>query len=140
MPALQFFHQLIFSRFSALIKFINKNQIIATTMLPVKNNIQKVLGFCLLLLFLANILALPPTFAGAPAKKSKEKREQLKLFIIGNSFSQNAAKFLPQLAKEGGKELKIGRAELGGCSLQRHCLAAAHFNPPKICCINIGSV
>jgi len=45
---------------------------------------------------------------------------QLRLFLIGNSFSQNATTYLPQLAQEGHKHLLIGRAELGGCSLQRH--------------------
>ncbi|OIN55935.1 DUF4886 domain-containing protein [Arsenicibacter rosenii] len=44
----------------------------------------------------------------------------LRLFMIGNSFSQNASKFLPQLSKEGGHSLVIGRAEIGGSSLQRH--------------------
>lgn len=46
--------------------------------------------------------------------------KKLRLFIIGNSFSGNAATYLPQLAREGGYELEIGRAELGGCSLERH--------------------
>ncbi|RPE05443.1 DUF4886 domain-containing protein [Chitinophaga lutea] len=46
--------------------------------------------------------------------------KKTRLFIIGNSFSGNAASFLPQLAKEGGIDLEIGRAELGGCSLERH--------------------
>jgi len=44
----------------------------------------------------------------------------LRLFIIGNSFSQNATAFLPQIAKEKGKTLTIGRAELGGHSLEQH--------------------
>lgn len=44
----------------------------------------------------------------------------LRLFVIGNSFSQNATSYLPQLAKERGKALTIGRAELGGHSLQQH--------------------
>lgn len=51
--------------------------------------------------------------------------KKIRLFIIGNSFSQNAATFLPQLAKEGGIDLEIGRAELGGCSLERHWKLAA---------------
>lgn len=46
--------------------------------------------------------------------------KKVRLFIIGNSFSGNAAYFLPQLAKEGGYELELGRAELGGCSVERH--------------------
>ncbi|GAB4020029.1 DUF4886 domain-containing protein [Spirosoma koreense] len=51
--------------------------------------------------------------------------------MIGNSFSQNASKYLPQLSKEGGHQLIIGRAELGGSSLQRHWdhVAAAEQNP-----------
>ncbi len=55
----------------------------------------------------------------------------LKLFLIGNSFSRNATQYLPQLAKEGGHELVIGRAELGGCTLERHWrhIAAAEANP-----------
>ncbi|UFH53441.1 DUF4886 domain-containing protein [Spirosoma sp. KNUC1025] len=51
--------------------------------------------------------------------------------MIGNSFSQNASKYLPQLSKEGGHELVIGRAEIGGSSLQRHWdhAEAAERNP-----------
>jgi hypothetical protein len=44
----------------------------------------------------------------------------LRLFLIGNSFSQNATYYLPQLAKDGGHELVIGRAESPGAPLQRH--------------------
>ena len=57
--------------------------------------------------------------------------DTLRLFLIGNSFSQNATRYLPQLAQEGGHLLKIGRAELGGCSLQRHweIAEAADKNP-----------
>ncbi|MGV3503441.1 MAG: DUF4886 domain-containing protein [Adhaeribacter sp.] len=61
-------------------------------------------------------------YAG-PAKPSTTKtgkQKSLRLFIIGNSFSQNAARFLPQLAQEEGHELVIGRAEIGGASMQRH--------------------
>ena len=59
------------------------------------------------------------------------KTDTLRLFLIGNSFSQNATRYLPQLSAEGGHPLKIGRAELGGCSLQRHweIAEAAEKNP-----------
>jgi len=55
----------------------------------------------------------------------------LRLFIIGNSFSRNATTYLPQIVKEKGKELIIGRSELGGCSLERHwkLAEAAESNP-----------
>lgn len=61
----------------------------------------------------------------------KVKSDTLKLFLIGNSFSQNASKYLPALAAEGKHPLKIGRAELGGCSMERHWkhAAAAEANP-----------
>jgi hypothetical protein len=46
--------------------------------------------------------------------------DTLRLFLIGNSFSQNAARYLPQLAKEGNHPLVLGRAEIGGCPLKKH--------------------
>ena len=66
-----------------------------------------------------------------PAVDGKYKTDSLRLFLIGNSFSQNATRYLPQLAAEGKHPLKIGRAELGGCSLQRHweIAEAAEKNP-----------
>lgn len=48
----------------------------------------------------------------------------VKLFIIGNSFSQNAARYLPKLAAEGGHMLQTGRAEAPGHSLGQHWKAA----------------
>ncbi len=59
----------------------------------------------------------------------------LRIFVIGNSFSQNATAYLPDFAKERGKELIIGRAQLGGCSLEKHWgfveLAEANPDDPK---------
>lgn len=68
---------------------------------------------------------------GAGNSFAFENTDSLRLFLIGNSFSQNATRYLPQLASEGGHPLKIGRAELGGCSLQRHweIADAAEKNP-----------
>lgn len=43
-----------------------------------------------------------------------------RVLLIGNSFSQNATKYLPQMAKESNIKLVFGRAEMGGCSLKRH--------------------
>ncbi len=64
-------------------------------------------------------------------QSASAQKQPLRLFLIGNSFSQNATQYLPELSKEGGYELIIGRAELGGCSLQRHWehAAAAEANP-----------
>lgn len=44
----------------------------------------------------------------------------LRVLLIGNSFSQNATHYLPQLAHEIDREICFGRAETGGCPLQRH--------------------
>lgn len=42
------------------------------------------------------------------------------VLLIGNSFSQNATRYLPQIAEEANIKLVLGRAEMGGCSLGRH--------------------
>jgi len=57
--------------------------------------------------------------------------KSLRLFIIGNSFSQNASAYLPNFVKEKGVELTVGRAELGGHSLAQHWeyAEAAEANP-----------
>lgn len=44
----------------------------------------------------------------------------LRVLLIGNSFSQNATTYLPEIAKEKGYKLELGRAEIGGCSLEKH--------------------
>jgi hypothetical protein len=49
----------------------------------------------------------------------------LRLFVVGNSFSNNATRFLPELAKAGGHEIVLARASTGGCSLERHWNALA---------------
>src|SRR5512133_3655808 len=57
--------------------------------------------------------------------------DTLKLRVIGNSFSVNATEYLDELAAEGGHNLLIGKAEIGGCSLQKHWQLAelAEKNP-----------
>jgi hypothetical protein len=51
----------------------------------------------------------------------------LRLFVVGNSFSNNATRFLPDLAKAGGHELIMGKAQTGGCSFERHWNAVEAF-------------
>lgn len=55
----------------------------------------------------------------------------LRLFVVGNSFSNNATHYLPELAKSGGHELIMAKAEAGGCSFARHWAAveASLVNP-----------
>ncbi len=90
---------------------------------------------------IALMLALLLVFNSGYAQSGRAaagKTDTLRLFLIGNSFSQNAARFLPQLAEEGGHPLVIGRAEIGGCTLQKHwyesysgrrCILPGQFRP-----------
>lgn len=73
-------------------------------------------------LFIATFVFVSTTLAGHPvsAGANAQYTDTLRLMIIGNSFSQNAAKYLKEIAAENDKFLIIGRAELGGCSLERH--------------------
>lgn len=60
--------------------------------------------------------------------------DTLRLLVIGNSFSQNATRFLPEFAKERGHVLIIGRAEIGGCPLKKHweLVELAEKNPSDL--------
>lgn len=51
---------------------------------------------------------------------AQQTGKTLKVLMIGNSFSQNASRYLPQMAQEANVNLILGRAEMGGCSLKRH--------------------
>jgi len=70
-----------------------------------------------LLAFVAGLLVLALGTSSSSART-------LRVFAVGNSFSQNATTFLPQLVKAGGHELVLGTAQTGGCSLERHWKAA----------------
>jgi len=77
-----------------------------------------------LLAFAAGLLVLTLGTSSSSART-------LRVFAVGNSFSQNATTFLPQLVKAGGHELDFGTAQTGGCSLERHWKAAeAEFANP----------
>lgn len=52
--------------------------------------------------------------------QAQEPVKTLRVLMIGNSFSQNASRYLPQMAEEAEIKLVLGRAEMGGCSLKRH--------------------
>lgn len=88
-----------------------------------KNYLKTVLAIALLFVFNVGIAQIV------------SKADTLRLLLIGNSFSQNASQFLPDLAREGNHPLVIGRAEIGGCSLEKHWnlaqLAEANPNDPN---------
>ena len=78
-------------------------------------------------------LILAITLTLLPATSFAAERDSLKLLAIGNSFSNDATRLLPQVAKAGGKDLVLGRASIGGCSLERHArhLAEARAGDAK---------
>ncbi|MCB1120530.1 MAG: DUF4886 domain-containing protein [Verrucomicrobiae bacterium] len=51
----------------------------------------------------------------------------VRILTIGNSFAENALTYLSQLAEASGNELIDGRANLGGCTVQRHWNHAARY-------------
>jgi hypothetical protein len=62
---------------------------------------------------------------------SSQKEEQpvktIRLLTIGNSFADNALTYLEPLAASGGEaRFVVGRANLGGCSLEKHWNLAAY--------------
>lgn len=46
--------------------------------------------------------------------------EPFRLLTVGNSFADDATSFFPKLAKAGGKDVVIYKANLGGHSLKQH--------------------
>ena len=46
--------------------------------------------------------------------------KELKVLTIGNSFADSVFVYLPSIAENAGCPLLIERANLPGCSLQRH--------------------
>jgi hypothetical protein len=86
-----------------------------------KISIMKTLLNSMRLTCIAVMLAISAVQVGA---------HPLRLLVIGNSFSENATRYLPDLAASGGHELIIARAQKGGSSLEQHwrALAAALAN------------
>lgn len=73
--------------------------------------------FCLLTLLFA--------FSSGCAEEKKSKT--VSVLTIGNSFAENALTYLPGIAGDAGHRLIEGRANLGGCSLERHWSHVAAF-------------
>lgn len=50
-------------------------------------------------------------------------RDTVRILTVGNSFSGNSTKYLPDLAKAGGKKLILLNCIKGGCTLETHTKA-----------------
>ena len=56
----------------------------------------------------------------------------IRLLTIGNSFAENALTYLADIAASSGKvHLEVGRANLGGCSLEKHWNLAVYTAQPS---------
>ena len=44
----------------------------------------------------------------------------MNVLAIGNSFSQDATRYLSQIAQKGGDTLSVANLYIGGCSLETH--------------------
>lgn len=69
------------------------------------------------------LLAMVPLLLASrlcAADESKPEDQAVKVLTVGNSFADDACALLPALAKAGGKDLVLVRANLGGHSLAQH--------------------
>ena len=46
----------------------------------------------------------------------------MKILAIGNSFSQDATRYLREIAKSNGDKIKVINLFIGGCPLYKHYL------------------
>lgn len=67
----------------------------------------------------------------SPLMAKEAPKDHIKLLTIGNSFANDATAYLPAMAKAAGKDLTLFRANLGGCSFERHArhMKAFEANP-----------
>ena len=67
----------------------------------------------------------------SPLMAKEAPKDHIKLLTIGNSFANDATAYLPAMAKAAGKDLLLFRANLGGCSFERHArhMKAYELNP-----------
>ena len=57
-------------------------------------------------------------------RNATNAKSTVRVLTIGNSFAENACKYLKEIAADGGVQLVIGTANLGGCTLERHASLA----------------
>jgi len=67
-----------------------------------------------------NLAALFLAMLAWSARAAEPEGKTVRLLTVGNSFSQNATRYLGDLAKAGGHKLIVHRCDIGGGSLQQH--------------------
>lgn len=56
----------------------------------------------------------------------------MKILAIGNSFSQDATRYLQDIAASAGENLFVRNLYIGGCSLEMHAKILPKMRPPMI--------
>src|SRR4051794_16085101 len=74
----------------------------------------------LLVLGVAAAMNGPARVGMAAAEEGNGPRTTVRLLNVGNSFSQNATRYLGDLAKAGGRVLVHHQASIGGGTLEQH--------------------
>ncbi|MDR3710989.1 MAG: DUF4886 domain-containing protein [Capsulimonadaceae bacterium] len=70
---------------------------------------------------LAMLLAIfCAVIASSTASAADESPKTIRLLTIGNSFADNAAHYMSDVAAAAGYKLVLYRANIGGCSMERH--------------------
>jgi hypothetical protein len=85
----------------------------------------------LTLIIVLGIVGCGNTMQTQPARTSVALTE-IKVLAIGNSFTENTTRFLPDIARAAGCELTLGKATIGGSPLAVHWANAllAEKSPP----------
>lgn len=82
---------------------------------------RKIRQKILLILFVGSLFSLSNQSAFASNGNDKTAIDTVKILTIGNSFANNACEFLDEITQSvEGCYILIGKANLGGCSLERH--------------------
>jgi len=71
------------------------------------------------LIFLLQLVLLG-TAVRAQLLRSEAPQLSMRVFVIGNSFSGNATKYLPEIVSSCQKAIELGKAQLPGCTMKRH--------------------
>lgn len=73
------------------------------------------------------VLLFSIALAFAHTLEVRAESQTVSVLTVGNSFSDNALNFLPALAEGANRPLVAVRANLGGCTLERHWKHVAAF-------------
>lgn len=68
----------------------------------------------------SNLILLFLVSFALPGEAEDPTAKTVRVLTVGNSFAENALTYLPRLAEAAGHTLVVGKANLGGCTLERH--------------------